>query len=113
MTSQSPPRPVGIERLLELLNASDGLVSRDASPPDTVTPTTEESLPEAALNAESTETFEGMTSDVSGVDVPAGNADLEVRQGAVDIEAHLEIIDEIENRFAAHVVRGMSKSKTR
>jgi hypothetical protein len=91
MTSQSklPPAPVGIELLLELLNASDGLVARDASPPDAPAPAEPETMPVTA-EAEHAEAVEA----------------------TADVETPVEPTDDVENRFAAHIVRGMSKSKT-
>jgi hypothetical protein len=100
MSSQPklPPDPVGIELLLELLNASEGLVARGSPPPeasDAATPNAAEPgvLPSAVDEVHGAETAE----------VPADIADVEVP---------VEIADEPENRFAAHIVRGMSKSKT-
>ena len=92
MTSQSklPPAPVGIELLLELLNASEGLAARGASPPDVPDAAEPQMLPPAATEAEPAE----------AVDVTAKAA------------TPVEPIDDVENRFAAHIVRGMSKSKT-
>lgn len=89
MTSPSklPPGPVGIELLLELLNASEALVVRGASPPDAAEP---HNLPPAATEAEPAEAVE-----VAAKAATPG-----------------EPIEDVENRFAAHIVRGMSKSKT-
>jgi hypothetical protein len=92
MTSQSklPPGPVGIELLLELLNASEGLATRGSSPPDVSDPAEPQTLPPVTAEAEPAE----------AVDVTA--------EAATPVEP----IDDVENRFAAHIVRGMSKSKT-
>ena len=109
MTSHSklPAEPVGIELLLEMLNASQGLVERDASPPEV---SAEPEVWPPATSAElSAETVEGMSFDVS-VEGPAGN--VEVGKVGSDVEVPVESTDEVENRFAAHIVRGMSKSKT-
>jgi hypothetical protein len=86
MTSRPklPPGPVGIELLLELLNASEGLAARDASPPKVSDSLELEALPPVASEAQSAE----------AVELPG------------------ETTDDGENRFAAHIVRGMSKSKS-
>jgi hypothetical protein len=104
-----PAEPVGIELLLEMLNASQGLVARDASPPEV--PAEPELWPPVTAEVQSPEAVEGMSFD-AGVEVPAGNPDVEVGRVISDVEGPVEIPDEIENRFAAHIVRGMSKSKT-
>jgi hypothetical protein len=96
MSSQPklPPGPVGIELLLELLNASEGLIERDASPPDLSDGAAPEVLPPVTAGAQRAEA-------------------VEVPDDIADGEPFVETIDDLENRFAAHIVRGMSKSKTR
>jgi hypothetical protein len=91
LTSQSkpPPDPVGIELLLELLNASEGLAARGASPPDAPDAAEPPTLPPVTAEAE-----------------PSDAADV-----TAEVSTPVEPIDDVENRFAAHIVRGMSKSK--
>jgi len=111
MTSQSklPPEPFGIELLLEMLNASQGLVARGASPPEVPAPAPLEVLPPVTAEVQSADAVEGISFDVRA-DGPAGN--VEVGTVVSGVEVPDETTDEIENRFAAHIVRGMSKSKT-
>jgi hypothetical protein len=45
------------------------------------------------------------------VEAPAAEA-AEVPTDISDFEAPVEIADDLENRFAAHIVRAMTKSKT-
>lgn len=86
----APPKlPVDIDLLLKLLNASDGPMAGDAS------------LPEV--------------SDEAGPEVPAHVAGAAQGATAVEVSVDVEvpdIADDVENRFAAHIVRGMRKSKT-
>ena len=90
MPMTAPPKlPVDIDSLLKLLNASDGVVASDTS------------LPEV--------------SDEAGPEVPAHIAGAAQGATAVEVPAAVklpEISDDVENRFAAHIVRGMRKSRT-
>jgi hypothetical protein len=118
MTSKSKPpaEPVGIELLLELLNASEGLVDRNAPPPDVpddppevTSPAQPESLPlvvELPPVAENTSSMEGSGPPSELAD------DLEVPADIADVAGAVDTTEDPENRFAAHVVRGMSKSKS-
>jgi len=106
-----PAEPVGIELLLEMLNASQGLVARDASPPEVAAPAEPELWPPVTAGVQSAEAVEGISFDADA-EAPVGNPDVEVGRVIFDVEVPVEIPDEIENRFAAHIVRGMSKSKT-
>jgi hypothetical protein len=60
MSSQPnlPPDPVGIELLLELLNASEGLVARDALPPEVLDVAEQEALPPVTAEAQRAEAVE-------------------------------------------------------
>jgi hypothetical protein len=93
MTSQSklPPGPVGIELLLELLNASEGQAASGQSPAD---------VPDAAEEPHNLPPAATMAEPAEAVDVTA------------KVATPVEPIDDVENRYAAHIVRGMSKSKT-
>ena len=102
MSSQPklPPDPVGIELLLELLNASEGLVARGSPPPE---------LPHEAQPDEA-------RPDVAEPEALPSTAEAENAEAVelpADVEGPVEIADDLENRFAAHIVRGMWKSKTR
>ena len=92
MASQSkqPIEPVGIELLLELLNASEGVVARRSLTPGGAA-----------------------TQTVEAVDLPADIADVETPADLDEVEVPTNEADDAENRFAAHIVRGMSKSKVR
>jgi hypothetical protein len=126
MTSQSkpPPEPVGIELLLELLNASEGPVDRNAPPPDVTEDSLEAKLPEAMLPTEPQ--ILPPVSDQNDSAQAEQNEDLEARHSGHESDPtelagdyHPDVTDAedsedtAENRFAAHVVRGMSKSKIR
>jgi hypothetical protein len=73
-----------MDLLLRLLNASEGLDDRGAFPPRTPDPLDSEPLPPVVSVAE-----------------PAGTDPVDDSGATTDVE----------NRFAAHIVRGMSKSK--
>jgi hypothetical protein len=124
MTSQSKPpaEPAGIELLLELLNASEGLVDRNAPPPDVVDDPLEATLPaepESALPvAAQNDSLQGENEKAGHdertheISEPSGLAD-GLHPDIVEAEVSEDTADAAENRFAAHVVRGMSKSKIR
>jgi hypothetical protein len=91
--SKQPYEPVGIERLLELLNEAEGLAER-GPPPSRGSEASESEAPPAQLGeAEMPESPEVTVEQMPG-DHESAEAD-----------------DDLENRFAAHIVRGMSKSK--
>ena len=108
MTSQSKPsaEPVGIELLLELLNASEGLVDRNAAPADASEDPVVPSSPVEPASLPPTGSL-GVTRALPKL------ADDNRPPAALTDEGPDEMADDAENRFAAHVVRGMSKSKIR
>jgi hypothetical protein len=107
MTSQSkPPEPVGIKSLLELLNAAEGLVGRGES----VDKAREPSPGEPAPAHQPVEPLE-QTQGAAPVERLADIADLQRSAHAGATEGPSDVTADGENRFAAHVVRGMSKSK--
>jgi hypothetical protein len=107
MTSQSkPPEPVGIKSLLELLNAAEGLASRDASLDDVQQPLRSAPL---AVYPQVSPSAEARTSPP--VERLADIADFQTSVQDPAVEAPIDETADVENRFAAHVVRGMSKSK--
>ena len=86
MAMTAPPKlPVEIDSLLKLLNASDGAVASDTSLPEV----SDEAAPDVSARVASE------AQGVTAVEVP-----------------EIEISDDVENRFAAHIVRGMRKSRT-
>jgi hypothetical protein len=96
MTSR-PTRSAGdLDALLELLNASEGVVDRDVPPSEVPEPLEPEPLEPESLQPNASEA-EAQSADAV--------------EAAVDTSADIKN-DEIENRFAAHIVRGMSKSKS-
>jgi hypothetical protein len=81
----SRANPTDMDQLLELLNASEGPPGREALPARVSDPLESEFLRLVAAESES--------------------ANL--------VEVPVETVDEAENRLAAHIVRGMSKSKSK
>jgi hypothetical protein len=77
-----------------LLNASEGLVARDALPPEVLDVAEQGACRRSRprLNAQKP---------------------LKCLATSLTVELPVELADDLENRFAAHIVRGMSKSKTR
>lgn len=112
MTSQSKPpaEPVGIELLLELLNASEGVIDRNAAPAlfeDPVaasSPVEPASPPPPVQHTQSADVVSALPELADDNRLPA---DITGDEGPE------EMADDAENRFAAHIVRGMSKSKIR
>ena len=94
MTSRPTPPvgPMDMDLLLRLLNASEGLDDRSALPSRTPDRLDSGPLPPGASRAE-----------------PAGADSVDVSGDITDVGNR---VSDVENRFAAHIVRGMSKSKT-
>jgi|HubBroStandDraft_6_1064221.scaffolds.fasta_scaffold2223892_1 hypothetical protein len=100
MTSQpeKPVGPVDIKNLLDLLAASEADPASDAADIENYEPPPTQSLPDSLGGRRADSRF---APDPAEKPFPADDTD------------NRSIKDEVENRFAAHIVQGMSKIKPR